>query len=75
MFHPLKLAAVPKNDEESRVIMTLGTHAKTIFSSFAASELKKTVEKENLKRQHGAKPAGAEAIYSYSSYWATATCY
>ena len=29
---------------------------------FAASDLKKRVEKENLTHQYGTKPAGAEAI-------------
>ena len=62
MFHSLKLAAAPKNDEESRVVMTLGVHSKIAFSLFAASKLKKKIEKESLKCQHGAKPAGAEAI-------------
>ena len=42
--------------------MTLGAHSKAAFSSLAVSKLKKRVEKEDLKRQRGAKPAGAEAI-------------
>ena len=53
--------------------MMLGIHSKIIFSVFAASELKRRIEKENLKHQYGTKPAGAEAIVhtfqqlSYSS--------
>ena len=42
--------------------MTLGAHSKMAFSLFAASKLKKRVEKESLKRQCGAKPASAEAM-------------
>ena len=42
--------------------MTLGAHSKIAFSSFAGSEIKKRVAKESLKRQCGAKLAGAEAI-------------
>ena len=42
--------------------MMLGIHSKLIFSSFAASKLKRRIEKENLKHQYGTKPAGAEAI-------------
>ena len=61
-LYSLKLAAAPKSDEESRAIATVGAHSKTAFSSFAASDLKKRVVKESLKRQRGAKPAGAEAI-------------
>ena len=61
-LYSLKLAAAPKSDEESRAIATIGAHSKTAFSSFAASDLKKRVVKESLKRQRGAKPAGAEAI-------------
>ena len=41
---------------------TLGVRSKAIFSSLAASKLKRRIEKEDLKRQCGAKPAGAEAI-------------
>merc|ERR1711991_544798 len=66
VFHSLKLAAAPKNDEESRVVMTLGVHSKIAFSLFAASKLKKKIEKESLKCQHGAKPAGRR---SYSAYF------
>ena len=42
--------------------MTLGAHSKIAFSSFAGSKIKKRVAKESLKRQCGAKLAGAEAI-------------
>ena len=42
----MKLAAAPKSIEEARVIMTLGVHSKTAFSSLVASELKKTIENE-----------------------------
>ena len=62
VFHSLKLAAVPKNDEESRIIMMLGLHSKIIFSSFAGSKLKKKLQSENLKHQYGTKSAGAEAV-------------
>ena len=39
-----------------------GIHSKIVFSSFAASKLKKKIEKEKLRSQHGSKPAGAEAM-------------
>ena len=58
----MKLAVIPKNEQESRVIMTSGIHSKIVFSSFAASKLKKKIEKEKLKNQYGSKPAGAEAM-------------
>jgi len=35
---------------------------KIVFSSFAASKLKRKIEKEGLKNQYGSKPAGAEAM-------------
>ena len=35
-----------KNEEESRMIMMLGIHSKIVFSLFAASKLKKRIEKE-----------------------------
>ena len=39
IFYSLKLgAAVPKNDEESRIIMMVGIHSKIVFSSFAVSK-------------------------------------
>ena len=62
LFHSLKLATVPKSDHDVRVIMTLGIHSKMAFSLFAASDLKKTIENEQLKNQYGAKPAGAETV-------------
>ena len=62
ILHSLKLAAVPKTDEESRVIMMLGLHSKIIFSSFAGSKLKKKLQSEHLKHQYGTKSAGAEAV-------------
>ena len=51
-----------KNEEESRMIMMLGIHSKIVFSLFAASKLKKRIEKEELKNQYGPKPAGVEAV-------------
>ena len=62
LFHALKLAVIPKNEQESRVIMMSGIHSKIVFSSFAASKLKRKIEKEGLKNQYGSKPAGAEAM-------------
>ena len=44
VLHSLRLAAAPKTEEESRVMTTLGIHWKIIFSSFAASKLKRRVE-------------------------------
>lgn len=58
----MKLAAAPKSSEDVRVIMTLGVHFKTAFSLFAASDIKKTIESERLKRQYGAKSASAETV-------------
>ena len=49
LFHALKLAAIPKTEQESRVIMMVGIHSKIAFSSFIASKLKKSIEKEKLK--------------------------
>ena len=62
LLHALKLAVIPKNEQDSRVIMMSGIHSKIVFSSFAASKLKKKIEKEKLKNQYGSKPAGAEAM-------------
>ena len=33
-----------------------------VFSLFAASDLKKTIENEQLKHQYGTKSAGAETV-------------
>ena len=49
----MKLAATPKSEQESTVIMMSGIHSKIVFSSFAASKLKKKIEKEKLKNQYG----------------------
>ena len=46
LFHAIKLAAIPKDDIESRVIMMFGLHSKVAFSIFASSKLKKSIEKE-----------------------------
>ena len=62
LFHALKLAAIPESEQESRVIMMSGLHSKIVFSCFAASKLKKRIEKEKLKHQYGSKSAGAEAM-------------
>ena len=62
LFHALKLAAIPKTEQESRVVMMVGIHSKIAFSSFIASKLKKSIEKEKLKNQYGSKPAGAESM-------------
>ena len=43
ILHSLKLAAAPKADDESRVIMTIGTHSRIAFSSFPAAKLNKRV--------------------------------
>ena len=53
---------MPKNDEESRIIMMVGIHSKIIFSVFATSRLKRRIQDENFKNQYGTKPAGAEAV-------------
>ena len=42
--------------------MMIGIHSKVVFFSFAATKLKKRIEKENLNYQYGAKSAGAETI-------------
>ena len=62
LFHALKLAAIPKSEQESRVIMMSGIHSKIVFSCFTASKLKKRIERERLKNQYGSKLAGAEAM-------------
>ena len=62
LFHSLKLAAASKSSEEARIIMTLGIHSKMVFSLFAASDIKKAIENEQLKRQYGAKSVGAETV-------------
>ena len=62
LFHSLKLAAVPKSDDDVRVIMMLGIHSKMAFSLFAASDLEKAIENGQLKRQCGTKSAGAETV-------------
>ena len=62
LFHAIKLAAIPKDDIESRVIMMFGLHSKVAFSIFASSKLKKSIEKRLFKRQYGARKAGAEVM-------------
>ena len=56
-----RLVAVPKQ-KRVKGDNDVGYSLKIIFSVFAASDLKKRVEKENLMCQYGTKPAGAEAI-------------
>ena len=60
--HASKLAATPKSEQESRVVMTVGARSKVASSSFIASKLKKSVEEEKMKSRRGSKPAGAESI-------------
>ena len=62
LFHAIKLAATPKIEHESRVIMMYGIHSKIVFSMFASSKLKKSVEMKSLHHQLGSKPSGAEAM-------------
>ena len=62
LFHAIKLAAIPKSESESRVIMMYGIHSKIVFSMFASSKLKRQVEIKNFHHQFGSKPSGAEAI-------------
>ena len=45
LFHAIKLSAIPKDDLKSRIIIMCGIHSKLVFSIFASSQLKKTVEK------------------------------
>ena len=47
LFHAIKLASMPKSDEESRVITTFGVHSKPLLSIFASTKLKKDVEKRS----------------------------
>ena len=42
--------------------MMLGAHSKMFFSLFVASDIKKTIENEQLKCQYGAKSVGAETV-------------
>ena len=62
LFHAIKLAAIPKSEYESRVIMMYGIHSKIVFSMFASSKLKKSVEMKSFHHQFGSKPSGAEAM-------------
>ena len=62
LFHAIKLAAIPKDDVESRVIMMFGLHSKVAFSIFASSKLKKSIEKRLFKHQYGTRKAGAEVM-------------
>ena len=62
LFHAIKLAAIPKSESESRIIMMYGIHSKIVFSIFVSSKLKKQVEMKNLHHQFGSKPSGAEAM-------------
>ena len=62
LFHAIKLAAIPKDDYESRIIMMFGVHAKIAFSIFASSKLKKDVQMRNFTHQYGTKNSGAETM-------------
>jgi len=58
-----KIDTLPKNDEESRVIMMFGIHSKLLFSIFASTMIKKTFKSVILsKHQYGTKKAGAETM-------------
>ena len=62
LFHAIKLAAIPKDDVESRIIMMFGAHSKLVFSIFASSKVKKNIEKRIFNNQYGTKKAGAETM-------------
>ena len=62
LFHAIKLAAIPKDDYESRIIMMFGVHAKIVFSIFASSTLKRDVQMRNFTHQYGTKNSGAETM-------------
>ena len=50
VFYSLKLAGIPKDSTECRVIMMVGLHSKVAFSLVSPSKLKKKVESEVLSK-------------------------
>ena len=62
LFHQVKLAGIPKNEEQYRVIMLFSFHSKLAFSLFSSSAIKKRVVEEDMPYQFSSKSAGAEAV-------------
>ena len=62
LFHQVKLAGIPKNEEQCRVIMLFSFHSKLAFSLFSSSAIKKRIVEEDMPYQFGSKSAGAEAV-------------
>ena len=62
LFHQVKLAGIPKNEEQCRVIMLFSFHSKLAFSLFSSSKIKRKIVQEDLPYQFGSKQAGAEAV-------------
>ena len=63
VFYSLKLAGIPKDSTECRVIMMVGLHSKVAFSLVSSSKLKKNVQSKVFsKNQAGGKSAGNECI-------------
>jgi len=63
VFYSLKLAGIPKDSTECRVIMMVGLHSKVAFSLVSSSKLKRKAQNEVFSRnQVGAMSAGAENL-------------
>ena len=62
IFHQVKLAGIPKNEQQCRVIMLFSFHSKLAFSLFASSNIKRRMVEEDLPYQFGSKKAGAESV-------------
>ena len=62
VFYALKLAGIPKDSTECRVIMMVGLHSKVAFSLVSSSKFKRNAQNKAFsKNQVGAKSAGNEA--------------
>ena len=63
VFYSLKLAGIPKDSTECRVIMMVGLHSKVAFSLVSSSKFKKKVQSEAFSsNQAGARSAGTECL-------------
>ena len=63
VFYSLKLAGIPKDSTDCRVIMMVGLHSKVAFALVSSSKFKKKVQNEVFgKNQTGAMNAGGECL-------------
>ena len=62
LLHQVKLAAVPKKEDQCRAIMLFSFHSKLAFSLYSSTRIKKKIVEEELPYQYGSKRAGAESV-------------